>query len=97
MTFSAPKPGKLFSPRVVTVLLPRTLPPKLTWSLPLVSLLSLHIEGARATLVELYAYESAQLFFLEPVDDVREVHNYVTALDLISSMIARIYGLSSIL
>jgi len=31
--------------------------------------------------VDLYNYESAQLSFLEPTDDVREVHNYVLALD----------------
>jgi len=32
-------------------------------------------------LAELYTYESAQLSFLEAHDDVREVHNYVAALD----------------
>jgi len=45
------------------------------------AVLSSRIEGTRATLAELYTYESAQLSFLEPEDDVREVHNYVTALD----------------
>lgn len=94
---------------------PAPLPPKLNWTLPLVSalseaerelsrlatladafpfprllmqafirreaVLSSRIEGTRATLAELYTYESAQLSFLESYDDVREVHNYVAALD----------------
>lgn len=45
------------------------------------AVLSSRIEGTRASLVDLYNYESAQLSFLEPSDDVREVHNYVNALD----------------
>lgn len=45
------------------------------------AVLSSRIEGTRASLVDLYHYESAQLSFLEPDDDVREVHNYVCALD----------------
>jgi len=45
------------------------------------AVLSSRIEGTRATLAELYTYESAQLTFLEPDSDVREVHNYVAALD----------------
>jgi Fic family protein len=45
------------------------------------AVLSSRIEGTRATLAELYTYESARLSFLESGDDVREVHNYVTALD----------------
>ena len=45
------------------------------------AVLSSRIEGTRATLAELYTYESAQLSFLEAHDDVREVHNYVAALD----------------
>jgi Fic family protein len=45
------------------------------------AVLSSRIEGTRATLAELYIYESAQLSFLESHDDVREVHNYVAALD----------------
>ncbi len=45
------------------------------------AVLSSRIEGTRATLAELYTYESTQLSFLGPEDDVREVHNYVTALD----------------
>lgn len=45
------------------------------------AVLSSRIEGTRASLVDLYNYESAQLSFLEPDNDVREVHNYVLALD----------------
>lgn len=45
------------------------------------AVLSSRIEGTRATLAELYTYESAQLYFLEPDSDVREVHSYVAALD----------------
>jgi Fic family protein len=45
------------------------------------AVLSSRIEGTRATLAELYTYESAQLSFIEAGNDVREVHNYVTALD----------------
>ena len=45
------------------------------------AVLSSRIEGTRASLTDLYQYESAQLSFLEPNDDVREVHNYVLALD----------------
>ncbi len=45
------------------------------------AVLSSRIEGTRATLAELYTYESTQLSFLESGDDLREVHNYVTALD----------------
>jgi Fic family protein len=45
------------------------------------AVLSSRIEGTRASLMDLYNYESAQLSFLEPTDDVREVHNYVLALD----------------
>jgi Fic family protein len=45
------------------------------------AVLSSRIEGTRTTLAELYAYESAQLTSMETGDDVREVHNYVTALD----------------
>jgi Fic family protein len=95
--------------------IPAPLPPKINWTLPLVSalseaerelsrlaalaekfslprllmqafirreaVLSSRIEGTRATLAELYTYESAQLSFLESHDDVHEVHNYVAALD----------------
>jgi Fic family protein len=42
---------------------------------------SSRIEGTRASLVELYTYESGQLSFLEPASDASEVYNYVRALD----------------
>jgi len=45
------------------------------------AVLSSRIEGTRASLTDLYNFESAQLALLEPSDDVREVHNYVVALD----------------
>jgi len=45
------------------------------------AVLSSRIEGTRTSLADLYNYESAQLSFLEQDDDVREVHNYVLALD----------------
>jgi Fic family protein len=118
------KPNDFYSPETGQIILtqrgyytfiPAPLPPKLNWTLPLVSalseaerdlsrlatlagafpfphlllqafirreaVLSSRIEGTRATLAELYTYESAQLSFLESHDDVREVHNYVAALD----------------
>jgi Fic family protein len=117
-------PNDFHSPEVGQVVLtqngyyafiPASLPPSLSWSLPLISVLveaerdlsrlstlagafpfprlliqpfmrreavlSSRIEGTRATLAELYTYESAQLSLLETNDDVREVYNYVTALD----------------
>ena len=95
--------------------IPAPLPPQISWSSPLVSVLasaerelsklttlagsfrfpklliqsfvrqeavlSSRIEGTRATLMDVYAYESEQLSFIESADDVREVHNYVRALD----------------
>lgn len=45
------------------------------------AVLSSRIEGTRASLADLYTYESTQLSFLEPTSDVREVHNYVRAMD----------------
>ena len=45
------------------------------------AVLSSRIEGTRASLKDLYKYESAQLSLLERSDDVREVHNYVLALE----------------
>ena len=45
------------------------------------AVLSSRIEGTRASLVDLYQYESAQLTFLEDIPDVREVHNYVRSMD----------------
>jgi Fic family protein len=95
--------------------IPAQLPPKLTWSGPLVNalsdaerelsrlatlssnypfpriltqpfirreaVLSSRIEGTRASLVDLYNYESSQFSFLEEGNDVSEVFNYVRALD----------------
>jgi Fic family protein len=45
------------------------------------AVISSHIEGTRATLEDLYAYEADQMTFLEPTSDAREVYNYVQALD----------------
>jgi len=45
------------------------------------AVLSSRIEGTRASLVDLYAYESDQLSFLESSNDAHEVYNYVRALD----------------
>ena len=45
------------------------------------AVISSRIEGTHASLVDLYTYESAQLSFFEKTDDVREVHNYVRAMD----------------
>lgn len=45
------------------------------------AVLSSRIEGTRASLIDLYTYESAQLSFFETTSDVREVHNYVRAMD----------------
>jgi Fic family protein len=49
------------------------------------AVLSSRIEGTRASLSDLYAYEAFQLGMFEQTSDVREVHNYVRALE---------YGLS---
>jgi Fic family protein len=43
--------------------------------------LSSRIEGTRTSLFDLYAYEAVQLTLLEPPSDVREVYNYVRALE----------------
>jgi len=45
------------------------------------AVISSRIEGTRASLVDLYTYETAQLSFFERTDDVREVYNYVRATD----------------
>lgn len=45
------------------------------------AVVSSRIEGTRASLTDLFTYESNQLSFLEPGTDVREVHNYIRALD----------------
>lgn len=49
------------------------------------AVMSSRIEGTRASLDDVYHYEADQLSFLESNSDVREVHNYMDALD---------YGLS---
>jgi len=43
--------------------------------------LSSRIEGTRASLADVYVYEAEQLSFFEQIDDVREVHNYVRAME----------------
>jgi Fic family protein len=45
------------------------------------AVLSSRIEGTRASLSDLYAYEAVQLALFEPASDVREVYNYVRALE----------------
>jgi Fic family protein len=45
------------------------------------AVLSSRIEGTRASFADVYSFETAQLSFFERVDDVREVHNYVRAVD----------------
>jgi Fic family protein len=45
------------------------------------AVISSRIEGTRASLGDVYIYEAAQISYLEPATDVREVHNYVKALD----------------
>lgn len=44
------------------------------------AVLSSRIEGTRASLSDLYAFEAVQLEMFEPTSDVREVYNYVQAL-----------------
>ncbi len=45
------------------------------------AVISSRIEGTRASLVDLLTYETEQLSFFEKTDDVREVFNYVRAVD----------------
>jgi len=45
------------------------------------AVLSSRIEGTQASLSDLYAYEAVQLSLFEPPPDVREVYNYVRALE----------------
>ena len=45
------------------------------------AVLSSRIEGTRASLSDLYTYEAIQLSLFEPLSDVREVHNYVKAME----------------
>ena len=61
-----------------------SLPNPYLMTLPFVrreAVLSSRIEGTQASLSHLYAYEAVQLDFLEPPPDVREVYNYVQALE----------------
>lgn len=45
------------------------------------AVLSSRIEGTKASLVDLYRYETTQLSFFEQTNDVKEVFNYVQAMD----------------
>ena len=45
------------------------------------AVLSSRIEGTQASISDLYAYEAVQLGLFAPEPDVREVHNYVRALE----------------
>lgn len=45
------------------------------------AVISSRIEGTHASLIDVYSYETAQLSFFERTDDVREVYNYVRAMD----------------
>lgn len=45
------------------------------------AVLSSRIEGTRASLSDLYAYEAGSPTLSEALDDVREVHNYMVALE----------------
>jgi Fic family protein len=45
------------------------------------AVLSSRIEGTRASLNDIYIYEATQLSYLESTTDVREVHNYIKAMD----------------
>lgn len=45
------------------------------------AVVSSRIEGTRASLIDLYAFETSQLSFLGGTEDVREVFNYVRAME----------------
>jgi Fic family protein len=45
------------------------------------AVVSTRIEGTRASLSDLYTFETQQFSYLEPDSDANEVHNYVQALD----------------
>ncbi len=45
------------------------------------AVISSRIEGTHASLIDVYTYETAQLSFFEQTGDVREVFNYVRAMD----------------
>jgi Fic family protein len=105
----------ILTPTGFWAFIPSPLPPDVTWTLPLISVLSeaerdlsrlatlagtfpfprliiqpfirneavisSRIEGTRASLIDLYTFETSQLSFFEQTDDVREVYNYVRATD----------------
>jgi Fic family protein len=54
------------------------------------AVLSSKIEGTQASLDDLYAYEAVQTSFLERNSDVREVQNYVRALDFGLNQLGRL-------
>lgn len=115
-TFKSESAGKVaYTHTGYWAFIPNPLPPELSWSSPLVlilseaerdlsrlstlvntfsmprllsqpfmrheAVLSSRIEGTRASLLDVYTYETAQLSFFERTDDVREVYNYVKAMD----------------
>ncbi len=45
------------------------------------AVVSSRIEGTQASLADIYTYEAGQLSFFEKIDDVREVHNYIRAME----------------
>lgn len=114
--YQSPEAGKaILTSMGFWAFLPNPLPPNITWSSPLVSILSQaerdlsrlstmigafpfprlliqpfmrneavissRIEGTRASLIDLYTYEIAQLSFFKQTEDAREVFNYVRAMD----------------
>ncbi len=114
--YKNPTSGRaVYIPSGFWAFVPAPLPPEITWTSPLVSILaeaerelshlvvltgvfpfwqtlvqpfirneavvSSRIEGTRASLPDLYAYEATQLSFLQQPEDVREVHNYVRAME----------------
>jgi Fic family protein len=54
------------------------------------AVLSSKIEGTQASLDDLYTYEAVQLSFIEQTSDVREIQNYVRALDYGLSQLGRL-------
>ncbi|TLN24847.1 Fic family protein, partial [bacterium] len=114
--FQNQEAGKIIlTPTGFWAYLPNPLPPDISWSLPLISMLteaerdlsklaalvagfpfsrlliepfirneaviSSRIEGTRTSLPELLNFEIAQLSIFEKTSDVREVFNYVRAMD----------------
>src|SRR5918992_873013 len=89
--FSSGKPGSLVSVGGVgKAFVPNPLPPTLDFGPRLIRALSeadrtlgelAGLEGTRASLVDLYAFEVEPPLFGERGSDVREVQNYVRALE----------------